>query len=63
MKGLPKASKARVMFLTLPKEVETEFDTGYGDNNNSNLFAQTRYDYGSKTVVENSNVKNSIFQI
>jgi hypothetical protein len=35
MKGLPKASKARVMFLTLPKEVETEFDTGYGKNNNS----------------------------
>jgi len=35
MKGLPKASKAKVSFLTLPKEVETMFDTGYGENNNS----------------------------
>jgi hypothetical protein len=35
MKGLPKASKAIVKFLTLPKEVETEFDTGYGKNKNS----------------------------
>ena len=35
MKGLPKASTARVNFLTLPKEVETSFDTGYGKNNNS----------------------------
>ena len=35
MKGLPKASKAKVNFLTLPKEVETTFDTGYGDNKNS----------------------------
>jgi len=35
MKGLPKASVAKVNFLTLPKEVETSFDTGYGKNNNS----------------------------
>jgi len=35
MKGLPKASVAKVNFLTLPKEVETSFDTGYGEHNNS----------------------------
>jgi len=35
MKGLPKASVAKVNFLTLPIEVETSFDTGYGKNNNS----------------------------
>jgi hypothetical protein len=35
MKGLPKASKAKINFLSLPKEVETSFTTGYGDNNNS----------------------------
>jgi len=35
MKGLPKASKAKVKFLTLPKEITTEFDTGYGVNKNS----------------------------
>ena len=34
MEGLPKASKAKVNFLSLPKEIETPFDTGYGDNNN-----------------------------
>jgi len=32
MEGLPKASKATVKFLTLPKMIETEFDTGYGPN-------------------------------
>jgi len=35
MNGLPKASKAKVNFLSLPKEIETMFDTGYGENNNS----------------------------
>ena len=35
MKGLPKASVAKINFLSLPKEVETSFVTGYGDNNNS----------------------------
>jgi hypothetical protein len=35
MKGLPKASVAKINFLSLPKEVETSFDTGYGKNNNS----------------------------
>ena len=30
MEGLPKASKAKVNFLSLPKEIETPFDTGYG---------------------------------
>ena len=35
MKGLPKASVAKINFLSLPKEVETSFDTGYGENNNS----------------------------
>jgi len=34
MEGLPKASKAKVNFLSLPKEIETPFDTGYGHNNN-----------------------------
>ena len=35
MNGLPKASKAKVNFLTLPVEISTPFDTGYGENNNS----------------------------
>ena len=35
MDGLPKASKALVNILSLPKEIETMFDTGYGDNKNS----------------------------
>ena len=35
MKGLPKASVAKINFLSLPKEVETSFDTGYGEHNNS----------------------------
>jgi len=35
MKGLPKASIAKVNFLSLPKEVETTFDTGHGEHNNS----------------------------
>jgi len=35
MNGLPKASKAKVNFLTLPVEITTPFDTGYGENNNS----------------------------
>jgi len=35
MDGLPKASKAKVKFLTLPIEVKTNFDTGYGDEKNS----------------------------
>jgi len=34
MEGLPKASKAKVDFLTLPKTIETPFDTGYGESNN-----------------------------
>ena len=35
MDGLPKASKALVNILSLPKEIETMFTTGYGDNLNS----------------------------
>jgi len=35
MEGLPKASKAKVKFLTLPIEVQTNFDTGYGELKNS----------------------------
>jgi len=35
MKGLPKASVAKINFLSLPKEVETTFDTGYGEHKNS----------------------------
>ncbi len=34
MEGLPKASKAKVNFLTLPVEIETPFDTGYGPDKN-----------------------------
>ena len=34
MDGLPKASKAKVKFLSLPKEIETPFDTGHGPNKN-----------------------------
>tara|TARA_R100000963_G_C4621983_1_gene89229 strand:+ start:545 stop:904 length:360 start_codon:yes stop_codon:yes gene_type:complete len=34
MNGLPKASKAKVLFHSLPKAVETTFDTGYGPDNN-----------------------------
>jgi len=34
MEGLPKASKAKVNFLTLPVVVETPFDTGYGPDKN-----------------------------
>jgi len=30
MEGLPKASKAKVEFISLPREIETPFDTGYG---------------------------------
>ena len=35
MDGLPKASKARVNFLSLPKEIQTPFDTGFGEDKNS----------------------------
>ena len=34
MEGLPKASKAKVNFLSLPREIETPFDTGHGPNKN-----------------------------
>jgi len=34
MEGLPKASKAKVKFLTLPVAIETPFDTGYGPDKN-----------------------------
>lgn len=34
MEGLPKASKAKVNFLTLPVAIETTFDTGYGPKKN-----------------------------
>ena len=34
MEGLPKASKAKVLFNTLPKAVETTFETGYGPDKN-----------------------------
>jgi len=35
MKGLDKASEATVNFLTLPKMIETEYDTGKGPNGKS----------------------------
>lgn len=35
MEGLPKASKAKVNFLSLPVEIKTPFDTGHGDDKNS----------------------------
>ena len=34
MEGLPKASKAKVNFLTLPVAVETPYDTSYGPDKN-----------------------------
>jgi len=34
MEGLPKASKAKVNFLTLPTPIETPYDTGYGADKN-----------------------------
>ena len=34
LEGLPKASRAKVKLLSLPKEIETTFETGYGPNNN-----------------------------
>ena len=34
MNGLPKASIAKVKFLTLPIAIETTFDTGYGPKKN-----------------------------
>ena len=34
MDGLPNASKAKVKFLSLPKEIETPCDTGHGPNKN-----------------------------
>ena len=34
MHGLPKASEAKVNFLSIPKEIETSFDTGHGPNKN-----------------------------
>lgn len=36
---------------------------GFGYNINSNIFMQARYNYGVTTVVENPDVKNSVFQI
>jgi opacity protein-like surface antigen len=36
---------------------------GFGYNINTNLFTQVRYNYGITTVVENPDIKNSIFQI
>tara|TARA_R100000655_G_scaffold65176_1_gene103694 strand:- start:740 stop:1096 length:357 start_codon:yes stop_codon:yes gene_type:complete len=34
MDSLSKASKAKVKFLSLPREIETPFDTGHGPNKN-----------------------------
>ena len=34
MDGLPKASKAKVLINSLPKAVETPFETGYGPDKN-----------------------------
>ena len=34
MEGLPKASKAKVNFLTLPVPIETPYDTSYGPDKN-----------------------------
>ena len=36
---------------------------GFGYNINSNLFVQARYNYGITTVVENPDIKNSVFQL
>jgi len=35
MEALPKGSKAKVNFLSLPKEIQTPFDTGHGKDGNS----------------------------
>lgn len=35
MDALPKGSKAKVNFLSLPKEIQTSFDTGFGKDENS----------------------------
>ena len=35
MDALPKGSKAKVNFITLPKEVNTSFETGFGTDGNS----------------------------
>ena len=34
MDALPKGSKAKVKFMSLPVAVETPFDTGHGPNKN-----------------------------
>ena len=36
---------------------------GFAYNINTNLFTQVRYNYGITTVVENPDIKNSVFQI
>lgn len=36
---------------------------GLGYNFGSNMFAQLRYNYGITTVVENPDIKNSVFQL
>jgi len=54
MEGLPKASKATVKFLTLPKMIETEFDTGKGPNGKSKWEMQVeviKHPNGSKGVM------------
>lgn len=38
-------------------------NVGFAYNINSKLFAQVRYNYGVTTVVENPDIKNSVFQI
>jgi hypothetical protein len=34
MNGLPKATQSKVLFHSLPKAIETTFETGYGPDNN-----------------------------
>lgn len=38
-------------------------NAGVGFNITDNLFAQARYNYGITTVVENPDIKNSVFQL
>jgi len=54
MEGLPKASKAKVNILTLPKAVETPYDTGYGPDKNLKWEMEIRIGQGVIRGVENN---------
>lgn len=61
--------KAKFNDSSIP-DVETDassvdfgLNIGFGYSINTHLFAQVRYNYGITTVVENPDIKNSVFQI